>query len=85
MVESFPEYYVIQHFEADFHSRQIIMPPDVFSVYLKTIDHLNLILLISCRQTASFRYEIPKFRNLETLNFHPCKEQYSPIQDTIFD
>ena len=43
------------------------MAPDLFSNYLKTIDHLNLKSLMFCRHTTSF-----KIRILEILNFHSC-------------
>ena len=53
---------------------------DLFSVYLKTIDHLNLKLLIfvGILQVLIFvgilqvlRFNFKKFRILESLIFHP--------------
>ena len=46
---------------------------DSFSDYLKTIDHLNLKLLMFCRHTTSFKTSIFKFRILNFLDFPPCK------------
>ena len=43
------------------------------SVYLKTIDRLNLKLLIFVGILQVFRFDFKKFRILENLNFHPCK------------
>ena len=50
MGESFQDYSWIQDFEADFPNSL----SDSFSVYLQTIDPLNLKLLIFCRYIASF-------------------------------
>ena len=52
---------------------------DLFSEYLKPIDHLNLKLLIFCRHTTSFKTLIFKFRILEILNFHPCYYSFSEL------
>ena len=46
---------------------------DLFSVYLKTIDHLSLKLLIFVGILQVLRFDLKKFRILEILNFHPCK------------
>ena len=47
---------------------------DLFSVYIKTIDHLNLKLLIFVGILQVLRFDFKKFRILEILNFHghPC-------------
>ena len=45
---------------------------DLISVYLKTIDHLNLKLLIFIGILHVLRSEFQKFRIMEILNFHPC-------------
>ena len=44
------------------------------SVYLKTIDHLNVKLLICIGILQVLRFDFQKFRILEILNFHPCTE-----------
>ena len=45
---------------------------DLVSVYLKTIDHINLKLLIFAGILQGFRFDLKKFRILEILKFHPC-------------
>ena len=45
---------------------------DLFSVYQKTIDHLNLKLLIFVGIMQVLRFDFKKFRTLENLNLHPC-------------
>ena len=45
---------------------------DLFSVYIKTIDHLNLKLLIFVGILQVLRFDFKKIRILEILNFHPC-------------
>ena len=45
---------------------------DLFSVYLKKIDHLNLKLLIFVGILQVLRFDFKKYRILEILNFHPC-------------
>ena len=44
---------------------------DLVSVYLKTIDLLNLKLLIFVGTLQVLRFDFKKFRILEILNFHP--------------
>ena len=44
---------------------------DLISVYLKTIDHLNLKLLIFYSHLQVLRFDCKKFRILEILNFRP--------------
>ena len=49
---------------------------DLVSVYLKTIEHLSLKLLIFVgihTILQVLRFDFKKFRILEILNFHPCK------------
>ena len=50
---------------------------DLYSVYLQTIDHLNLKLLIFVGILHVFRFDFKKLRILEILNFHPCGIVYS--------
>ena len=45
---------------------------DLISGYLKTIDHLNLKLLIFVGILQVSRFDFQKFRILEILNFHAC-------------
>ena len=45
---------------------------DLISVYLKTIDHLNLKLLIFIGIGQVLRFDFQKFRILEISNFHAC-------------
>ena len=45
---------------------------DLFSVCLRTFDHLNLKLLIFSGHEASFKTGVSKVQDLEILNFHPC-------------
>ena len=70
----------IQDFEASFLwkvSLKILNLADsnsffgLFSIYLKTIDCLNLKLLIFTGILQVLRYDFQKFRILEILNFHP--------------
>ena len=81
MGESFQDYFGIQDFEADFLwkvSLKILNKADshgffdFISVYLKTIAHLNLKLLIFIGILQVLRFNFQKFRILEILNFHPC-------------
>ena len=44
---------------------------DLFSICLKTIDHLNLKLLIFCRHTASFKIQISKVQDLGNFKLSP--------------
>ena len=44
---------------------------DLLLVYLKTIDHLNLKLLIFIGILQVLRIDFQKFRILAILNFHP--------------
>ena len=44
---------------------------DLFSVYLNTIDHLNLKMLIFIGILQVLRYDFQKFRILEIWNFYP--------------
>ena len=46
---------------------------DLFSVYLKTLYHLNLKLLIFVGILHVLRFDFQKFRIWVILNFHPCK------------
>ena len=48
---------------------------DLFSVYLKMTDCLNLKLLIYLGLLQVLRYDFKKFRILEILNFHPFIKQ----------
>ena len=45
---------------------------DLFSVYLKTIDHLSLKLLIFVGILLFLRFVFKKLRILGILNLHPC-------------
>ena len=81
MGESFQDYSRIQDFEVDFlwkvclkilNKADYNSYSDLFSEYLKTIDHLNLELLMFCRHTKSFKILIFTPRIFEVLNFHPC-------------
>ena len=45
---------------------------DSISVYLKTIDHLNLKMLIFFGILQVLRFDFQMFRILEILNYHPC-------------
>ena len=45
---------------------------DLFSVYLKMIDCLNLKMLIFIGILYVLRYDFQNFRILEIFNFHPC-------------
>ena len=49
---------------------------DLFSVYLKTIDHLNLKLMLFVGILQVLRFDFKKFWIWEKLNFHPwvCKQ-----------
>ena len=49
---------------------------DLISVYLKTIDHLNLKLLIFIGILQVLRFDFQKFRIFKILNFHPCDLSY---------
>ena len=71
MGEIFQDYSRIQDFEADFPSADYNSFSDLLPDCLKTIDHLNLKLLMFCRHTTSFKSLIFKFRILEILNFRP--------------
>ena len=71
MGESFQDYSWIQDFEADFPlkvSLKILNQADFYgffdliSVYLKTIDHLNLKLLIFVGILKVLRFDFQKFR-----------------------
>ena len=46
---------------------------DLFSVYQKTIDHLNLKLLRFVGILQILRFDFKKFRIFEIVNFYPCK------------
>ena len=46
---------------------------DIFSVCLRTFDHLNLNCEYLLGILQILRFEFWKFRILEILNFHPCK------------
>ena len=70
MGESFQDYSWIHDFEADFPSSFF----DLFLVYLKTIDHLNLKLWIFVGILQVLGFDFKKFRILEILNFHPCDQ-----------
>ena len=50
---------------------------DLVSVYIKTIDHLNLKLLIFVGILQILRFDFKKFSILEILNFHPWYSFYS--------
>ena len=54
---------------------------DLISVYLKTVDHLNLFIVI----LLVLRFDFQKFRILEILNFHPCTHmlKHALIQKVI--
>ena len=54
---------------------------DLYSVYLKTIDHLNLKLLIFVGILQVLRFNFKKFRILENLNFHPCDLTQEDVSD----
>ena len=47
---------------------------DYFSDYLKTVNHLNMKLLVYLFEGIMqvIKFEFLKFRILEILNFHPC-------------
>ena len=45
--------------------------PDLFSIPVKTIDHLNLKLLVFSRHTACLKIGISKVKDFEILHFHP--------------
>ena len=45
---------------------------DLISVFLKTIDRLNLKLLIFIGILQVLRFDFQKIRILEILNLHPC-------------
>ena len=52
--------------------RQILMASLILILsYLKTIDHLNMKLLIFIGILQVLRFDFQKFRILEILNFHP--------------
>ena len=46
--------------------------PDIFTVNLKTIDHINIKIIVFVGQILVLRFKFPKFRTLESLIFHPC-------------
>ena len=80
MDESFQDYSGIQDFEADFPQKDspkilnLATSNDflgLISVYLKTIDHLNLKLLIFADILQVLSFDFQKFRILEISNFHP--------------
>ena len=54
---------------------------DLIPVYLKTVDHLNLLIVI----LLVLRFDFQKFRILEILNFHPCTHmlKHALIQKVI--
>ena len=62
-----PEFRILR---PTFNRMQIIIASLIFFQNIKTIDHLNLKLLMCCRHTTSFKTLIFKFRILEILNFH---------------
>ena len=79
--ESFQDYSLIQDFEDDFLQKVILKMLNegdyisfsgLFSVCLRTIDHLILKLWIFSGHTASFKIEISKVQDFGNLNFHPC-------------
>ena len=78
MGKKFQDYSGIQGFVAEFRnsaSKFLIISCGVFdliSVYLRTIDHLNLKLLIFLGILQVLRFDFQKLRILEILNFHPC-------------
>ena len=80
MGESFQDCSWIQDFEADFPQKVSLKIQnctdsnsffDLFSVYLQTIERLNLKLFIFIGMLQVLRYDFQKFRILEMLKFHP--------------
>ena len=74
--ENFQDCSWIQDFEAHFSQKVSLKilnmaDSDLFSVYLKMIDCLNLKLSIFIGILQVLRCDIQKFRILEILNFHP--------------
>ena len=49
---------------------------DLFSVCLKTIDHLNLKLLKFCRHTASFKIRISKVQDFGNFKLSPMESGF---------
>ena len=89
MGESFQDCSWIQDFEADFSQKVSLKILnladsnsflDLFSVYLKMIDCLNLKLSIFIGILQVLRYDFQKFRILEILNFHPWNTLSVKIQ-----
>ena len=86
MDESFQDYSWIQDFEADFPKKvslKMLNQADnnsffwyIITVYLKTINHLNLKYDYLEGILQVLKFEFLKFRILEILNFHPCIINY---------
>ena len=80
MEESFQDYSLIQNFESQPKNAELgnyNSFADSFSDYLKTIDGLNLKLIMFCMHTTSFKTLISKFRILKFLDFHSCKVPFA--------
>ena len=86
MGESFQDYSWIQDFEDDFsqkvkllNSGDYISFSDLFSVCLRTTNHLNLKLWICSGHTASFKIEISKVQDFGNFELSPML-----LQNEIF-